>query len=88
MKLTDKDKETLRRYGYPDEDFKQIELATLAKYTTYEIDDKKSSLMQVLSVLDREDFLSGIARSAFHWSAARETKDGKIVYFNSSKLFK
>ena len=88
MKLNDKDKAYLREIGYLDEDMKQIERATLAKYTSYEIDDKEASMMDVLAVLDRETYLSGIARSAFHWSAVRRTKDDKVVYFNSSKLFK
>lgn len=88
MKLTSKDKEYLKKCGYLDDDMNQIERATLSKYTTYEIDDRKASRLEVLSMLDIEDYLSGIARSAFHWSAARKTKDGKVIYFNSSKLFK
>lgn len=88
MKLTSEDKEYLKKCGYLDEDMEQIETATLSKYTYYKIDDKRASLKEVLSVLDRKEYLTGIARSAFHWSAARKTKDGKVIYFNSSKLFK
>lgn len=35
-----------------------------------------------------ETYLSGIVRSAFHWSVVRETEDGRRVYFDSSNLFK
>ncbi|WP_024622455.1 hypothetical protein [Metaclostridioides mangenotii] len=88
MKLTNKDKEILRGFGYPNEDFKQIERATFKKYTTYELNGENISLEKVLEIMDREEYLSGIARSAFHWSAVRQTLNEKEVYFNSSKLFK
>lgn len=87
MKLTNKDKDTLRGFGYLDEDFEQIQRATSKRYTAYELNGKKVSLEKVLEVLDRSEYLSGIGRSAFHWSAVRHTKDGKEVYFDSSKLF-
>jgi len=38
--------------------------------------------------MDRETWLSGIGRAAFHWSATRETKDGKTIFFDARKLFK
>lgn len=88
MKLTSKDKEILIGFGYEEKDLDQIEMATLSKYTSYKLDNKKISLKTVLELLDREAYLSGIGRSAFHWSSARETKDGRVIYFDSSKLFK
>lgn len=88
MKLTASDKEILKEFGYPAEDMGQIERATLKKYTTYKIDDKKATLEEILAILNREEYLSGIGRSAFHWSAVRETENGKLVYFDSSRLFK
>lgn len=88
MKLTDEDKKILKEWGCPDEDLDQIELATSKKHTTYEIDNRKATLEEVLEAMDKKEYLSGIVRSAFHWSACRETKDGRTVYFNSSKLFK
>lgn len=42
----------------------------------------------VLDNMDRETWLSGIGRATFHWSAARETRDGKTIFFDASKLFK
>jgi len=86
MKLTSTDKELLINWGYREEDLNQIERATTK--TTYEMNGKKISVNEVLEVLGRETYLSGISRSAFHWSAVRNNNDGEEVYFDSSKLFK
>jgi len=88
MKLTLTDKSILSEIGHRKEDFEQIELATSKRYTKYELDDKPISLEEVLRLMDRKEYLSGIARSAFHWSAVRNTLDGRTVYFDSSNLFK
>lgn len=86
MKLTTEDKETLKEYGFPDEDISQIEEAT--KKTVYEMDDKKISQKKAIEILGRKKYLSGISRSAFHFSAVRDNDKGETVYFDSSKLFK
>lgn len=86
MKLTKNDKELLKSWGYEDKDILQIEEATIK--TTYEMDDKKISIKKAIQVLGREEFLSGIARSAFHWNCVRTNKNGETVFFDSSKLFK
>ena len=90
MKLTKEDKALLTAWGHKEEDLKQIERATTK--TTYElssggINRGKISLTEVLDILGREKYLSGISRSAFHWSACRENEKGQRVYFDSSKLF-
>ena len=85
MKLTKEDKELLTSWGYPDEDFAQIEIAT--SKTTYKMNEKKISLNKALEVLGRREYLSGIGRSAFHFTACRENEKGEIVHFDSSKLF-
>lgn len=87
MKLTKEDKEMLKSFGFFEEDLDQIELATSSRYTKYELDNKNISRDEVISLLGREVYLSGIARSAFHWSALRTTEDGKEIYFDSSNLF-
>jgi len=48
---------------------------------------KKISREDAIKILGMETYLSGIARSAFHWSACRENEKGDIVSFDSSKLF-
>lgn len=86
MKLTSEDKKLLKSWGYKSSDFAQIERAT--NKTEYELNDEKISLTEALEVLGRETYLSGISRSAFHWSAGRENEKGQMVHFDSSKLFK
>lgn len=85
MKLTIEDKEILTKWGYPESDFKQIEKAITK--TIYETKEGKITKEEALNILGKREFLSGIARSAFHWSACRNNEKGQIVYFNSSKLF-
>lgn len=86
MRLTNEDKKYLNGLGYTVKDFKQIEEA-MSK-TVYELDDKRISRKKAIELLGRTMYLSGISRSAFHWSACREIADGQTVYFDSSKLFK
>ena len=86
MKLTSMDKELLKNWGHEDEDCNQIERATTK--TTYKSDNKKISLDEALKILGRETYLSGISRSAFHFSAYRQNEKGVAVLFDSSKLFR
>lgn len=85
MKLTSNDKELLKEWGYKDNDMGQIEEAT--RRTIYKMDGEKISTKKALEELGREEYLSGISRSAFHWSSARNSKNEKTVFFDSSKLF-
>lgn len=86
MKLTSEDKKILTGWGYRDSDLKQIETAT--SKTIYTSEGEKISLTEVLEILDRETYLSGISRSAFHWSCSRTNNEGKTVSFDSSRLFR
>ena len=94
MKLTNKDKEILRQFGDEEADFEQIERA-IGK-TTYTLQGNKNGIFverkitakKAIELLGRKNFLSGISRSAFHWSAVRETDDGREIYFDSSRLFR
>ena len=91
MKLTSEDKALLRQWGFDDKDFPQIELATQARYTKYKLGNKAISRGRVLYLLGRPKYLSGIARSAFHYTAARTARDDEessVVFFDSSRLFK
>lgn len=58
------------------------------RYTTYELDGEAISREQAIAILGRETYLSGISRSAFHYTTARKTDDGRTVYFDSTKLFR
>ncbi|RHU02394.1 hypothetical protein DW711_10760 [Ruminococcus sp. AM27-16] len=87
IKLSESDKNYFKKRGYLDQDIPQIERAI--EVMQYENEnDKKVSTKYVLDNMDRETWLSGIGRASFHWSAARETRDGKTIFFDASKLFK
>ena len=88
MKLTEQDKTQLLDWGYTEQDFSQIEAAMNAHNTHYTLNGSPIDRAQVIFLLGQKTYLSGIARSAFHWSAVREMVDGRRVYFDSSNLFK
>lgn len=94
MELTKADKAYLRSINEGEEYFPQIEEAM--DKTTYELcdEDGKETIRTItreeaIELLGRENWLNGLDRSAFHWTAMRQTKDGKnYILFNSSKLFR
>lgn len=95
--LTQEDKTLLKDYGYLDKDFPQIKQAyskttyTLCENTKVSGKERKETEikgMKAIELLGREDFLSGLSRSAFHYSAYRDITENSGIYFNSSKLFK
>ena len=88
MKLNKEDKAMLTSMGHPEKDFQQIEVALQKRITKYKLGNTTISREEAIRILGREVFISGIARSAFHYTAAQQTADGQIVYFDSSKLFK
>lgn len=85
MILNDSEIEILLELGYLKQDLPQFQEAV--KKTVYTYEGKRISAKKAKALLGEEAFLSGLARSAFHWSSMRETADGKGVSFNSSKLF-
>lgn len=86
VKLTERDRELLRGYGHSEHDMEQI--AQAIRCTEYTVDGTRITADEAVTILGREEFLSGISRSAFHYTAAREAEDHSIVYFDSSKLFR
>lgn len=87
MKLFNNDVIYLRGLGYTDTRLlKQIEKA--AGQTVYTLEGRRISGKQAAEILGRKAFLSGISRSAFHWHAVREAENGRMVFFDSSRLFK
>ncbi len=86
MKLTNSDKEYLKEIGYSETDFAQIEKAS--EKSDYEYKCRRIGQKKAIDLLGRKEYLSGIARSAFHFTACRKTPGGKPVYFNSSRFFK
>ena len=89
MKLNTQDVKLLLDWGFTEKDFSQIEEAMQKRKTKYEIDGKPASREDVINLLGRKQYLSGIARSAFHWTALQTTDDGRHdVSFDSSNLFR
>ena len=95
FKLTEKDKKLLKGWGYLDEDMAQIEEGANVGTITFTYKKNKSveheiTPQKAIRIIGREQFLSGLSRSAFHWSAIRYVKDNDkngFVYFHMSKLF-
>lgn len=93
MKLEKKDIAILLEWGYLEEHIPQIQEAIqVSVYMQYENkmpykDVKELTAYEAYKKLGREQFLSGISRSAFHWSSAREYCKKYGVSFDSSKLF-
>ena len=89
MKLSADDKQYLINCGYLEKDIPQIEkVISVIKYT--EIKDGKRKRVPrkyVLENMERTEWLSGISRAAFHWTAMRETRNGTGIYFDASKFF-
>lgn len=87
LNLTDKG--ILKSWGYPTDEFPQIEEAV--NRSVYTLTDKeketKISWNKAMELLGQRDFLSGISRSAFHWSASRMVDKNRTIYFDSSVLF-
>ena len=91
MKLTVSDKKLLTNWGHPERDFAQIEEAMQKSKTKYKLGSRHVSREKAIQLLGREIYLSGISRSAFHFTAAREVPNstsGEVVYFDSAALFK
>jgi len=81
--LTEEDKTLLMNWGEREEDLKYIE--TCANQSVYLLDYETAiTLEEALELLGREQFLSGIQRSTFHFTSVRETLDGKHeIHFES-----
>ena len=85
-RFTPQDIAYIKSIGHTDDDIPQIKEAV--RYTTYDLDGKKISCDEAIRLLSKEKWIAGICRSAFHWSAAQQTDDGKEVGFDTSRMFK
>ncbi len=92
MILSPDDKDLLRSWNHTDRDIDQISDAirrtTYTAYIPGTTRGKRISADAAVEILGRKDFLSGIARSAFHFTALRVNGTGTEVYFDSRKLFR
>lgn len=83
--LTEDDLIQLTQWGHSLDELEQIE--TSYKVTVYKHDGKRISAKKAKEILGNTEFLSGLSRSSFHWTAAREN-NGVTVSFDSRKLFR
>lgn len=89
MELTKEATSVMFNLGYEEKDLRQIEEAM--RRTKYYLNySTKISSDDAVKLLGMEGYLSGLGRSAFHWSAVRYTKDGSgsKIWFDSSRLFR
>lgn len=87
MNLTRNDIIFLQEIGFQAEDMEQIDIAIDYTILTLE-DDTQISVKKACDILGREEFLSGIGRSAFHYTSVRFGKDETAIYFDTSEMFK
>ena len=92
MKLTTQDiSYIVNELGYDMKDIPQIKAALrktqFTKDTPHD-NEIRISADSARKILGDRPFLSGISRSAFHWSAVRQKDDGTIIYFDSTPYFK
>lgn len=90
MKLTKADIEQLKAWGFAERDIPQIQDA--ANKTKYEMlcvgGAWKVGVRDVIDEIGRDGWLSGISRSAFHWTATRFNNDKSVrIDFDSSAVW-
>lgn len=104
MDLLLEERKLLSELGYPEADIPQIAAAMRKGMTAYSVRPletgahqetaesgpyRQISQEEAIVLLGKRRYLAGLGRSAFHWTAAQYTEDGKtVVYFDSGRLFK
>lgn len=89
MKLTKQDKELLKSWGYSQNAISQIGYAINHSYIKYrlgKVGTKEITLDEAISILGRERYLGGVAKSVFRWYTVRTADNGISVNFDSSKF--
>jgi ABC-type branched-subunit amino acid transport system ATPase component len=87
MKLTNKDKNYLLSIGYKNVDMAVIENTSIHYELIINDVSIKISQREIVKILGRNNFLSGIGRATFHASAMRhiESVPNVFVYFSKVK---
>lgn len=82
MKLSKEDRKLLKKWGYKESEIDFIEV--VSSCTIYSSRKKNICDIDALDILGREEFLSGLSRSAFHCSATRRSETGIEVSFDNT----
>ena len=85
MKLTKNERTILAKWGHDESEIERIQWA--AEFTNYERNGVGISEENAKRLLGTEKWLSGLSRSAFHWTSYRLDRYGKGISFDSSMLF-
>lgn len=90
MRLNKEDKARLKAMGHSDSDMEQLQAA--ANKTKYEMlcvgGAREVGVREVIDEIGRDEWLAGISRSAFHWSATRFNNDKSVrIDFDSSAVW-
>lgn len=81
--LTDEDKKILLDWGNTEEDLDQIELeANVCVFTQLYKSKPERPITrdEAIKLLGRREFLSGIDRTAFHWTAERQNGNKRVSF--------
>ena len=94
MKITEEDVAILYEMEVPPEDIPQIREVALSKYTRYTLYEneegagKRISAAEAIRLLGKRTWLSGLSRSAFHFTAVRPVENSEaFVLFDSRRYF-
>ena len=92
MKLTQREIDYLKNQcGEKDSDVNQIKRVISNRNLKITIIEngkiRRISYVLAKRLLGWERFMSGVDRASFHWSSARETKDGRVIHFDASRFF-
>lgn len=82
MVFTMEDRKLLKKWGYKDKEIDFIEKASTC--TVYTARKKNICDDEALNILGREEFISGLSRSAFHHTATRRADNGVEVSFDNT----
>ena len=93
MKLSEKEKSILLRWGHTESELRQIQDACNEARITLSVNQDTDCTDRITEkfaarVLGREQFLSGISRAAFHCTATRVTPEGMEVHFDLSNWWR
>ncbi len=90
MRWRKEDLEKLKRDGFDEKDIKQIRYSgKFLKLTTKLDNGKEVRLTQnkAIEILGKDTFISGMERSAFHFTSSR-SNNGVTIFFDCSNMFR
>lgn len=85
-KLTKQDKKMLLNWGHAEQDFPWIQKAANSGCRYKNEKGEQLTTEQVIKILGREEWLSGLARAAYHWTSER-VHNGIWVSFDCSSMY-